>query len=58
MSMEIDCRIGDAWERGEGAQAGDLDPADQREVLAHFRLLSETQMRRAMDAAVAGAPQC
>ncbi len=55
MSFEMDYRIGASWEPGEGSEAKDLNPADQRELLASFRLLSEAQTRRAMDAAVAGA---
>ncbi|MGH8446917.1 MAG: aldehyde dehydrogenase family protein [Solimonas sp.] len=51
MSLEIDYRIGNAWELGTGAEASDLNPADQRDVLARFRLLDETQVRRAMNAA-------
>lgn len=48
-------RIGGVWEAGEeGADTPDLNPADQREVLTHYRRMSVAQTRRAMDAAAAG----
>lgn len=55
MSLEVDYRIGGVWEQGEGAEAEDLNPADQREVLARFRLMSRAQVVRVMDAAAQGA---
>lgn len=55
MSVTMDYLIGGNWEPGEGAESEDLNPADQREVLARFRLQSAAQVARAMDAAAAGA---
>jgi acyl-CoA reductase-like NAD-dependent aldehyde dehydrogenase len=53
--FEMDYRIGGDWEKGQGAEAQDLNPADQRQVLASFRLLDAAQVARAMDAAAGGA---
>ncbi|MDB5972445.1 MAG: putative NAD+-dependent betaine aldehyde dehydrogenase [Hydrocarboniphaga sp.] len=56
MSYEFTYRIGGVWEPGAAAgENQDLNPADQREVLARFQLMDEQQTRRAMDAAAAGA---
>ncbi|WP_341917805.1 aldehyde dehydrogenase family protein [Hydrocarboniphaga effusa] len=56
MSFEIDYRIGGNWEKGEvGEPIDDLNPANQGEVLARFRLMSREQLGRAMDAAARGA---
>lgn len=56
MSLEIDYRIGGRWEAGAGPErAEDTNPADTREVLAHYRLMTREQVARAMDAAQEGA---
>jgi alpha-ketoglutaric semialdehyde dehydrogenase len=55
MMEELTFRIGPAWQAGEGAEVEDRNPADQREVLARFRLLSAAQVAAAMNAAVDGA---
>src|SRR5262245_29679967 len=56
MIETLEYRIGNDWEPGDGfEEVEDLNPSDARDVLARFRLLTADQLRRVMDAAVAGA---
>jgi len=53
MMNELLFRIGDHWEPGEtGALLEDINPSDQREVLARYRLMGQGQVERAMQAAL------
>lgn len=48
-------RIGGAWVTGESpGDREDRNPADQRDVLARYRLLNRAQMAQVMDAAESG----
>ncbi|VCU71442.1 Aldehyde dehydrogenase, thermostable [Pigmentiphaga humi] len=55
--MELQYRIGAEWAPGEhGDWAEDTSPSDVREVLARYRLMSRSQVDRAMDAAIEAFP--
>jgi aldehyde dehydrogenase (NAD+) len=55
MLTTVEYRVGSDWEPGGAPlEANDVNPSDMRDVLARFRLLTADQLRRVMDAAVAG----
>jgi aldehyde dehydrogenase (NAD+) len=57
MTLELQYRIGDAWEPGQAGEfASDISPSDVREVLARYRVLSPDQIHRAVEAALRAFP--
>ena len=56
MTQILEYKVGKDWEPGRAeTESDDLNPSDTRDVLARYRLLTAEQVRRAMDAAAAGA---
>lgn len=56
MIQTLEYKVGTSWEPGRApTESDDINPSDTRETLARYRLLTAEQVRRAIDAAEAGA---